>query len=75
MMKNVKKAATLVLIATLSISMYSCKKCHECHYEIEVDGEEAKVDIGEFCGKDLKKIEKEGKEVNGTKYDVHCHDH
>lgn len=58
-----------LLLAGLSLT--SCKKCSECHY----DGPNSQVEIGEFCGDELEQIESSGTEVNGVKYEVHCHGH
>ena len=70
-MKNVK--ISLFAIG-LSIMAVSCNKeeCHECHY----DGPNGEVELGEKCGDDLEALEASGyTDDNGTKYDVHCHDH
>jgi hypothetical protein len=63
-------AAIFVLTAVTS----SCKKesCHTCHYE---DASNKEVELGEKCGDELEALEKDGYTVNGTKYEVHCHDH
>lgn len=50
----------------------SCKKCEECHYD-GPNGEE--VEMGELCDDELEDREQNGIEVDGTVYDVHCHEH
>ena len=67
-MKN-KLVFTGLVIAGLALT--SCKKCAECHY----DTPEGQVELGEYCGDDLKNIEKSGFTVNGETFEVHCHDH
>lgn len=63
----------MIVGATIILAAASCKKeeCHECHYEM--NGSE--VELGEKCGDDLKSLEASGYTVNGTVYDVHCHEH
>ncbi len=62
-------AIALISVATLS----SCNnKCHECHYE---DANGAEVELGEQCGDDLENYEENGIVVDGTTYEVHCHEH
>lgn len=64
---------TLLLAAVVAMAAFSsCKKCHECHYG---DASGKLVEIGEYCGKDLENIEKNGVEVNGKMEEVHCEDH
>jgi hypothetical protein len=71
-MKKVVRFA-LPFVAFAALSLTSCKKCEECHYD-DADGKE--VDLGEYCGDDLKEIEKNGNiEINGVMYDVHCAEH
>ncbi len=65
MFKIVFAALTIVAATT------SCKKCHDCHYDL--NGTE--VELGEYCGDDLEEIESHGTEVNGVKYEVHCEEH
>lgn len=71
-MKKVVFLTSVLLTSVLVLS--SCKKeeCHECHYE---DASGAKVEIGEKCGSELENAEASGVNVNGTNYEVHCHDH
>ncbi|MCG8573840.1 MAG: hypothetical protein MI810_03055 [Flavobacteriales bacterium] len=65
----------VILIASaftaLTVSVSSCKKCQECHY----DGPAGEVEIGEYCGDDLTEVEANGHTVDGTTYDVHCEEH
>lgn len=65
-------AIAAFLSATAIVS--SCKKesCHECHYE---DASKKEVELGNKCGDELETLEKDGITINGTKYEVHCHDH
>lgn len=68
------KKTKAILLATTSVvilTMGSCKKCAECHYDLNG----AEVEIGEYCGDDLKDIEKSGYTVGGQTLEVHCHDH
>lgn len=62
---------TIALLVVFSFS--SCKKehCHECHY----DGPNGEVELGEKCGDDLEDLEASGYALNGTVYEVHCHEH
>jgi hypothetical protein len=66
------KVIAFVVVA-LSVTLVACKKeeCHECHYD--KDGQ--MIEIGELCGEDLKNHEKNGIEVGGVIYEVHCHEH
>jgi hypothetical protein len=69
MKKSIFLAAMLVLIVGTS----ACKKnkCAECHYEQGA----TQVDIGEYCGDDLKNIEASGYIVDSILYEVHCGEH
>lgn len=67
-MKN-KFLLSGLIIAGLSLT--SCKKCAECHY----DAPNGIVEIGEYCGDDLEDIEQSGYTKDGVSYEVHCHDH
>jgi hypothetical protein len=60
----------LLLATTL---VFSCKKnkCSDCHY----DGPTGEVELGEKCGDDLENAEKDGVNVGGVNYEVHCHEH
>jgi len=70
-----KKFLTIGLAASavLVFGLTSCNKeeCHECHYEM--DGQE--VELGEKCDDALTELEASGYALNGTTYDVHCHEH
>lgn len=71
------KATILILGSVLALAT-SCSKdeCHECHYEKMVNGAETEVELGEKCGDDLVNLEKDGfTDIDGTKYEVHCHEH
>lgn len=67
------KKAGLIVVATLAFVTMSCKKdeCHECHY----DGPNGEVELGEKCGDELENLEASGINVDGTNYEVHCHEH
>ncbi len=66
-------SAALILFAATSVVSCGKNKCEECHYEL-TDGSE--VELGDYCGKDLKEIEKNGfTDAEGNKYDVHCGGH
>jgi len=73
-MKKQMKKIGFAAIAVLFLAVTSCKKeeCHECHYE-DMDGQE--VELGEKCDDALEQLEASGYAVNGTTYDVHCHEH
>ncbi len=58
-------------LLVIGMAFTSCEKCAECHY----DGPNGQVEIGEYCGDDLKDIETSGKTVGGVNYEVHCHEH
>ena len=69
---NMKKLLFISLpVFTLLVS---CKKneCHECHYENDQD---VKIELGNYCGKDLENIEKNGYSDGQKSYEVHCHEH
>lgn len=70
---KINSFGALVAGAVITLVLASCKKeeCHECHYEY--NGQE--VELGERCGDDLKNLEASGYAVDGTVYDVHCHEH
>lgn len=74
-----KKLILITGVSMLFVGLNSCKKkeeCHECHYEKMQNGTEVKVELGKKCGSDLENLEKNGyTDSNGTKYDVHCHEH
>ena len=67
------KKAVLIVVAALAFVTMSCKKdeCHECHY----DGPNGEVELGEKCGDELENLEASGINVDGTNYEVHCHEH
>lgn len=66
-----KKVAFIGLVALAAVA---CKKeeCHDCHYD-GPNGTE--VELGNKCGDDLETLEKNGYNVDGTNYTVHCHAH
>ncbi|PKR81852.1 hypothetical protein CW751_00500 [Brumimicrobium salinarum] len=66
-----KKSIVLSTVLVSSLFFTSCKKCAECHY----DSPNGEVEIGEYCGDELEEIEQSGTIVNGTQFEVHCHDH
>ena len=67
-----KKAGLIAVVALAFVTM-SCKKdeCHECHY----DGPNGEVELGEKCGDELENLAASGITVDGTNYEVHCHEH
>ena len=69
-----KQNAIFLGLFALAMAFTSCKKeeCHECHYE---DANGAEVELGEKCGDDLEDLEANGINVDGTNYEVHCHEH
>ncbi|WP_159038354.1 hypothetical protein [Brumimicrobium mesophilum] len=66
-----KKRLFLSALVAVGLSFTSCKKCSECHY----DGPNGEIELGEYCGDDLEELEGSGTEINGVKYEVHCHEH
>lgn len=69
-MKKVRLTIGIAAVAVTALTT-SCKKCHECHY----DGPDGEVELGEKCGDDLEALEDNGYTVDGTVYEVHCHEH
>ncbi|MDA7804197.1 hypothetical protein N8987_06445 [Crocinitomix sp.] len=69
MKQIVKITAALGLLGTFTLA--SCEKCHECHY----DGPEGYIEIGEYCGDDLKALEENGYTMGDTVYTAHCEEH
>ena len=72
-----KKVTVAIMLGAFvfGTSFTSCKKkeeCHECHYD---DANGAEVDLGEKCGAELEELEANGYDDNGTKREVHCHEH
>lgn len=65
------KTIFFVASATLALTISSCKKCHECHY----DSPSGEVEIGEYCDDKLEEIEKSGYTVGDSVYTVHCEEH
>lgn len=71
-MKKVIKFA-LPVVAFAAFSLTSCKKCEECHYD---GANNQEVSLGEYCGDDLKEMEKNGNiEIDSVMYTVHCAEH
>lgn len=69
-----KKKQLLMIVSAVALTFASCTKndCHECHY----DGPNGEVELGEKCGDELEDLEASGfTDTDGTKYDVHCHEH
>lgn len=67
-----KKMSVAIMVGAFvfGTGFTSCKKCEECHYD-DANGEE--VEMGEYCGDDLEKLESEGETtVGGVTYEVHC---
>lgn len=72
-MKKVKLIFSIISGAII-LSLTSCKKCHECHYDAAGDVE---VELGEYCDDDLEALEANGYHDHNadTTYEVHCHEH
>lgn len=72
-MKQVFLLVSVVVFLTLT----SCHKCSECHYESEnSSGQEVEIELGEFCDEDLENLELNGYQLNdSTIVEVHCHEH
>lgn len=66
-----KKRLFLSVLVVAGLSLTSCKKCSECHY----DSPNGEVELGEFCGDELEDLESSGYTVNGENYEIHCHEH
>lgn len=70
-----KKSTNLLFTGLFAAALFSasCNKseCHECHYDLNG----AEVELGEKCDEDLETLERDGIDVNGVNYEVHCHEH
>lgn len=66
-----KKLVLILAVVAAGVSVASCKKCSECHY----DGPNGEVELGEKCDEELEDLEGSGMTVDGTTYEVHCHAH
>lgn len=66
-----KKKIIFSVLVVSTFAFTSCKKCSECHY----DGQNGEVEIGEYCGDELKDIEASGYTVGEEYFEVHCHEH
>ncbi len=68
-----KNATIIAALTLLFAGLSACKKnkCAECHYELG----STQVDIGEYCGDDLKNIESSGFIADSIVYEVHCGEH
>ena len=63
------KKVGILLVVMAFIGFNSCEKCAECHYDM--GGTE--VELGEYCGDDLKAIEDAGYvDSSGATQEVHC---
>lgn len=71
------KKLLIVAVTIGFVTLTSCKKCHECHYEVvDAAGAETEVELGEHCGDDLKDLEANGYKLSdGSVAEVHCHAH
>jgi len=66
------KKTAILLVSIAVFSLNACNKCHECHY----DNNGAEVELGEYCGQELKDLEANGyPDSTGTVHTVHCHEH
>jgi hypothetical protein len=65
------KLPLLVLTVGAMVTFASCKKCEECHYDLNG----AEVEVGELCDEELEDAEANGWVVGDTVYTIHCHEH
>lgn len=71
-MKKVVLLSAFALSFLVTTSSCSKNKCHECHY----DKSGLTIDMGEYCGDDLKQLETVGTYTDSTgTYTVHCEEH
>jgi hypothetical protein len=71
-MKKVVLFSAAALSFLVTTSSCSKNKCHECHY----DKTGLTIDMGEYCGDDLKQLEALGTYTDSTgTYTVHCEEH
>lgn len=65
----------ILSVSVLGLLSVSCakNKCAECHY----DGPTGEVEMGTYCGYDLKNLEELGTYTDtlGATYVVHCGEH
>ncbi|MCH2235515.1 MAG: hypothetical protein MK078_14790 [Crocinitomicaceae bacterium] len=67
------KKLALAAVVLGGLSLTSCNKCRECHYDAP-DG--TFIDIGELCGEELRNAEKDGYSLGDTlTVEIHCEDH
>lgn len=72
MRKFMQLSGALLVVSSLTLNSCGKNKCHECHYDL--NGQE--VDLGEYCGDDLKSMEANGyTDSLGVLHEVHCHKH
>lgn len=65
------KKYVLVVGVVVFFALFSCNKCHDCHY----DDNGSEVEIGELCGEDLENAEANGYNTGDTIVTVHCEEH
>jgi len=65
------KKVAILAVAISSLTVLSCKKCHDCHY----DENGTEVEIGELCGEELENAEANGWALQDTVVTVHCEEH
>ncbi len=73
MKKSLKKIVGFTIVLSIAV-LSSCgkNKCETCDYYKNNED----IELGEYCGDDLKDIEKNGyTDSTGTTYDVHCGGH
>jgi len=71
-MKKVVLSSAIALVSVFAMSSCNKNKCHECHY----DKAGAEIEMGEFCGDELKNLETLGTFTDSTgTYTVHCDEH
>lgn len=66
-----KKLVLVFAVTVAGLSVASCKKCSECHYDIN-GGEQ---ELGEKCDEELENLEANGYTIGDSTYTVHCHAH
>lgn len=71
-MKKVVLLSAFALSFLVTTSSCNKNKCHDCHY----DKAGAEIEMGEYCGDELKQLEALGTFTDSTgTYTVHCHEH
>jgi len=67
--KKIKTMKKLGILFAAVISLSSCNKCAECHAAAEINGTEYELmELGEYCGDELKSVEANGYAITDTLY-------